>query len=119
MKSVGSLIQIRTKQKLNRPLSTRATSIFKDPNVARHLSHLHDKYVFVPVDKVHNNIVFVCKAQYLDCLIQELDIDNSLGNPTYTLATLTKEEILDNNRSFCVPLEFQPNYYSNHSSGIQ
>jgi hypothetical protein len=26
-------------------------------------------------------------------------IDNSLGNPTYTLSTLTKEEILDNDRS--------------------
>jgi hypothetical protein len=26
-------------------------------------------------------------------------IDNSLGNPTYTPTTLTKEEILDNHRS--------------------
>jgi hypothetical protein len=32
-------------------------------------------------------------------LINELGIDNSLGNPTYTLTTLTKEEILDNHRS--------------------
>ena len=33
------------------------------------------------------------------CLIKELGIDNSLGNPTYTPTTLTKEEILDNHRS--------------------
>ena len=43
--------------------------------------------------------VFVCKSHYIDCLIKELGIDNSLGNPTYTPTTLTKEEILDNHRS--------------------
>ena len=32
-------------------------------------------------------------------MIKELDIDNSLGNPTYTPTTLTKKEILDNHRS--------------------
>jgi hypothetical protein len=32
-------------------------------------------------------------------LIKELGIDNSLGNPTYTPTTLTKDEILDNHRS--------------------
>ena len=46
-----------------------------------------------------NNIVFVCKSHYIDCLIKELGIDNLLGNPTYTPTTLTKEEILDNHRS--------------------
>ena len=80
-------------------MSTRSTSIFKDPNVAKHLSLLHDKYVIVPADKVPNNIVFVCKSHYIDCLIKELGIDNSLGNPTYTPTTHTKEQILDNHRS--------------------
>jgi hypothetical protein len=41
----------------------------------------------------------VCKSHYIDCLIKELGIDDSLGNPTYTPTTLTKEEILDNHRS--------------------
>jgi hypothetical protein len=63
-------------------MSTRSTSIFKDPNVGKHLSLLHDKYVIVSVDKAPNNIV--CKSHYIDCLIKELGIDNSLGNPTYT-----------------------------------
>jgi len=80
-------------------MSTRFTSILKDPNVAKHLSLLHDKYVIVSADKAPNNIVFVCKSHYIDCLIKELGIDNSLGNPTYTPTTLTKEEILDNHRS--------------------
>ena len=80
-------------------MSTRSTSIFKDPKVDKHLSLLHDKYVIVSADKAPNNIVFVCKLHYIDCLIKELSIDNSLGNPTYTPTTLTKEEILDNHRS--------------------
>jgi hypothetical protein len=58
---------------------TRSTSIFKDPNVAKHLSLLHDKYVVVPGDKTPSNIVFcVCNSHYEDCLIKELGIDNSL-----------------------------------------
>jgi hypothetical protein len=80
-------------------MSTRSTSIFKDPNVAKHLSLLHDKYVIVTADKVPNNIVVVCKSHYIDCSIKEVGIDNSLGNPTYTTTTLTKEEILDDHRS--------------------
>jgi hypothetical protein len=80
-------------------MSTRSTSIFKDTNVAKHLSLLHDKYVFASADKAHINIVFVCKSHYIDCVITELGINNSLGNPTYTPTTPTKEEILDNHRS--------------------
>jgi hypothetical protein len=30
----------------------------------------HDKYVIVPADKASNNIVFVCKSYYFECLIQ-------------------------------------------------
>ena len=41
----------------------------------------------------------MCKSHYIDCLIKELGIDNSLGNPTYTPMTHTKEEILNNHRS--------------------
>ena len=65
-------------------LLTHSKSVFKDPSVARHLSKLHSKYVVAPTDKAPNNIVFVCKSQYIDCLIQELGIDSSLDNPTYT-----------------------------------
>ena len=63
------------------------------------MSLLHDKYVLVSVDKAPNNIVFMCKSHYVYSLIMKLGIGNSLGNPTYTLTTLTKEEILDNHRS--------------------
>jgi hypothetical protein len=90
-------------------MSTRSTSIFMDPNVAKHLSLLHDKYVIVPADKAPKDIVCVYKSHYIDCLIKELGIHNSLGNPTYTPTTLTKEEILDNHRS--VLCSFQTTLY--------
>jgi hypothetical protein len=57
-------------------LHLRSTSIFKDPNVAKHLSLLQDKYVIVSADKAPNNIGFVCKSHSIDCLIKELGIDN-------------------------------------------
>ena len=59
VKSVRSLIKIRIK-KLRGSMSTRSTSIFKDPNVAKHLSLLHDKYVIVSTDKAPITILFVC-----------------------------------------------------------
>jgi hypothetical protein len=80
-------------------MSTRSTSIFKDPNVAKHLSLLHDKYVIVSADKAPNNLVFVCRSHYIDFLIKELGIDNLLGHPTYSQTTLKKEDIMDNHRS--------------------
>ena len=95
-----SLIQIRIK-KLNGSINIHATSIFKDPNVTKHVSYLHEKYIVVSVDKSINKIFFVCKTHYINCLINELGllgIENSLGNSTYTLTTLSQEEILDNHR---------------------
>jgi hypothetical protein len=40
--------------KLNQSMITRFMSIFRDPNVAKHLSLLYDKYVIVSADKVPN-----------------------------------------------------------------
>ena len=119
IKAVRSLIQIRIK-KLNGSINAHATSIFKDPNVAKHLSDLHDKYVVVPADKAPNNIVFVCKSHYINCLINELGIDNSLGNSTYILTQLPKRKSLIIIGLFYVPLEIQPkmkNWIFHHCIG--
>ena len=59
---------------------------------------LLNTYVIDSADKDPNNIVSVYKSHYVDCLIKELGIDNSLGNPTYTPTALTKEEIMDKHR---------------------
>ena len=89
-------------------MNTKAPSIFKDPHVIEELSCLHDKYVVVPADKASNNIVFVCKKHYIDCLIKELGINNTLRNPTYTLSTLTKQEILENHKSVLISFGVNP-----------
>jgi len=49
--------------------------------------------------KPTNNLVFVCKIYYTACLVGELDVINSTGNPTYTPTSLSKEEILSNHKS--------------------
>jgi hypothetical protein len=67
-------------------------TLFKDPDVAKHLSLFYDKYVIVSAEKAPDNVVFVCKLHYIDCLLKELGIDNSLGNTTYTPTTLTNPE---------------------------
>ena len=36
-------------------MSTKATYVFKDPEVAETLSTIHNQYVVVPADKVPNN----------------------------------------------------------------
>ena len=38
-------------------MSANAASVFKDSDVAKTLSTIHDKYVVVPADKTQNNIV--------------------------------------------------------------
>ena len=68
------------------------------------MSLFHDKYIIVYSNKADNNIAFVCKSK---CLINELGIDNSLGNPTYTPTTLTKEEIRTIIGLLYIPLHFQ------------
>ena len=71
------------------------------------MSVFHDKYMIVYSNKADNNIAFVCKSHYVDCLINELGIDNSLGNPTYTPTTLPKGEIPTIIGLLYIPLHFQ------------
>jgi hypothetical protein len=69
------------------------------------LFSLHDKYVIVPADKASNNIVFVCKSYYFECLIKELVINsNTSSNTTYKPTSFDKDEILANHRSFMTSL---------------
>ena len=86
-------------QLLTKSMNPKNKSIFEDPIVMETLSHLHDNYVIVPADKAHNNIVFVCKRHYIDCLMKEMGLDSALGNPTYTLSTIPRMDILDNHKS--------------------
>ena len=74
-------------------------SFFKKPEVVNELQRLHDNFVLVPADKASNNIVFVCKKYYYECLLNELGFTSTSGNPTYTRTNLTRDEILQNHIS--------------------
>jgi hypothetical protein len=78
---------------------------------------LHDKHVIVSADKAPNNIVLVCKSHYIDCLIKELGIDNSLGKPY-----INPDDILDNHRSvlcsFGISTKDKKNWIYHHATGF-
>jgi len=96
--SIRSLIRKRI-FKLSRSMSSKVRFIFNDKDVIDNLTDLHNKYVVVPADIASNNIVFVCKTYYIDCLVNNLGINNNTGNPTYTPTPLSKDEILFNHKS--------------------
>ena len=78
----------------------RCSSVFDDPDVAvAVLAEIHEKFVVVPADKASNNIAFVCKTHYINCLMEELGMSTMTGNPTYNLTAMSKEEILQNHHS--------------------
>ena len=77
----------------------RNESVFDDQDVAVELAEIHEKFVVVPADKASNNIVFVCKTHYINCLMEELGMSTMTGNPTYNLTAMSKEEILQNHHS--------------------
>ena len=106
VRTIRSLVQGRIR-KLKNCVNSRPNSVFKDQEAVKCLSFLHDKYVIVPADKASNNIVFVCKSYYYECLIKELGIDNNTsGNTTYKPTSFDKDEILANHRSFMTSLTF-------------
>ena len=98
IKSVMSLVNRRVSV-LSRTRSCRHELVFDDPDVAAELAEIHEKFVVVPADKASNNIVFVCKTHYINCLMEELGMSTMTGNPTYNLTAMSKDEILQNHRS--------------------
>ena len=72
-------------------MKTIYPSVFNKPEVKKELDRLHDQYVLVPADKAGNNIVFVCKAHYINCILEELELNSTSDNPTYTHTSLSKE----------------------------
>ena len=90
IKSIRTLIKRRLYM-LSKTMNTNNTSVFTDHEVNNTLSSLHDKYVVVPADKAANNVVFVCKSYYYQCLVRELGIGETNVNSTYERTTLSKE----------------------------
>ena len=75
----------------------------KDLLLLMGLSAIKEKLFVVPAHKASNNIVFVCKKHFSDCLIKDFGIKDTSRNRTYTITTLSYEGILVNHRSVLSP----------------
>ena len=107
IRTVRSLVQGRI-HVLKTCVNSRPKSVCKDQEAVKCFSSLHDKYVIVPADKASNNIVFVCKSYYYECLIKELGINNNTsGNTTYKPTSFDKDEILANHIFFMTSLNIR------------
>ena len=84
---------------LHNRTSCKANLVLNHKYVTSTLSSLHDRFVIFPVDKASNNIAFVCKTYYINCLLDELGLNNNQGNPTYTRTTLSKEGVISKHKS--------------------
>ena len=72
-------------------------NVLEDANVKRELEDLHTKYVIVNADKASNNIIVICKRYYLDCMRNELGLNENTKekNKTYEHVTdSTKDDII-------------------------
>ena len=98
IKSIGEVVK-RNIRRLKHSVNTGSESIFRDPDVVRELSRLHENFVIVPADKASNNYTFVCKRHYVDILIEELGLHSLPGNPTYNMTDFSASEVLDNHKS--------------------
>ena len=108
IKSTGDVIKRRIRH-LKHSVNTRSESIFRDPDVVREFSYLHENFTIVPVDKVSNNYTFVCKKHYVDILIEELGRESLPWNPTYSLTYFSASEVLDNHDAVLTPFGIQTN----------
>ena len=105
IKSIGEVVKRRIRR-LKHSVNTRSESIFRDPDVVRELSRLHENFVIVPADKASNNYTFVCKRHYVDILIEELGLHSLPGNPTYNLTDFSASEVLETTNRFSPPSEY-------------
>jgi hypothetical protein len=81
---------------------TDMLDVLKDKDVSNELKRLHDKYVIVNADKCSNNIIITCKKHYIDCIQNELGLnDNDCNNQTYELIKdKTMNDIIETHNSY-------------------
>ena len=56
--------------------------VLKQDTVIEYLNELHEKYVFLPIDKAVNNIAIICKKHCVTVFLKEIGILDA-GNETY------------------------------------
>jgi hypothetical protein len=88
------LIQGVTIRNIKSKVCTIYPSVFRTPEVKNDFERFHEEFVLVLSDKA-----CLCKAHYYNCIVNELGINSTFGNPYYTPTALSKDGILQNHRS--------------------
>ena len=57
---------------------TRSKKTLKDSTVIKYLEELQEKYVMTPIDKADSNIAFICKRHYVQVIVKELGLADTL-----------------------------------------
>ena len=86
----------------------KSNPILKQPDVIQYLEELHQKYVFVPIDKAANNVAIVCKKHYVEVILKEVGVSTT-PSETYSPALKSKDEIIFDNIEYSKHLKLQPN----------
>ena len=74
--------------------------VLEDPEIKEYLEKLHKDFVIVPIDKASNNVAIICKPFYIKVLVEEVGIPDGASS-TYTMSSLEKNHIIDNNILVC------------------
>ena len=82
-------LKIRIKPKKN-------NQVLKRPEVIEYLKKMHEKYVFVPIDKAGNNIAIICKRYYVEVILKEIGHLGN-GNSTYEKTPKNVADIVEEN----------------------
>ena len=89
--------------KLKQNLKQPTGKVLQNADEKTCLSHLHNNYVFILVDKAPDNIIIICKKYYIQTLIKELGLDNCYtptGNSTYTSCHMPSEDFVNTHDTF-------------------
>ena len=84
----------------------RTNPILRQPDVIQHLEELHQKYVFVPIDKAANNVAIICKRHYVEVILKEVGANNSPSD-TYSCTSKSKDEIISDNIQYSEHLKLK------------
>ena len=76
--------------------------IFNQPDVKDTIHKLHANHILVPADKAANNVIVVCKKYYINTLVKELGVINSVNsdNTTYIPKDNSFEIIVKSHNQF-------------------
>ena len=74
----------------------KSQQVLKVPEVVEYLQKMHEKYVFVPIDKAGNNIAIICKRYYVEVILKEIGHLGN-GNSTYEKTPKNLSEVVEEN----------------------